>query len=70
MINFIEIAKEVDKIAEGIFLQYHIEKLEVKTLKHSTKVKAVITNDWNGHNSIFTFDWNGCHLECLDVKAQ
>lgn len=70
MINFIEIAKKVDEVAEGIFLSYHIEKLEVKPLKLSTKVKAVIINDWNENKYTYTFDWTGSRLECLEVKAQ
>jgi len=70
MIDFIGIANKVNETAEGIFLAYHIEKLEVKALKQSTKVKAVIVNDWNLNKYTYTFDWTGSRLECLEVKAQ
>lgn len=66
--NFVWIAKQVDKVAEGIFKYYHIEKIEVTKTEPIIKVQAVIVNEWTDSKYLYTFELAGSMLECKEVK--
>ena len=66
--NFVWVAKQVDKVAEGIFKYYHIEQVAVIDTEYCREVKAVIVNDWTDSKYLYTFEWAGSKFECKEVK--
>lgn len=73
MYNFLDIVKEIDKVANGIWLKYHIEKIDITETEYGSKVTAVIVNDWitaTKEKNIFTFDLvNPKTLVCTGVEC-
>lgn len=65
--NFVWLAKQVDKVAEGIFKYYHISKLEVIDTEYCKVVHAVIVNEWTDERYLYTFELAGSKLKCKRV---
>lgn len=65
--NFVWVAKQVDRVAEGIFKYYHIEKVEVIDTEYCKVVHAVIVNEWTDSKYLYTFELAGSKLECQRV---
>ena len=68
MYNFVTLAKWVDNVADGIFKEYHIKKVEVTKTEPIIEVQAVIVNDWSKEKYLYVFDHVGYRLECKEVK--
>ena len=65
--NFVWLAKQVDKVMEGIFKYYHIEKIEVIDTEHCKVVHARIVNEWTDEKYLYSFELAGSKLECQRV---